>query len=387
MKTLLKSCYFACATIILLSSCVQKKQSIKNPLTDSSQITTQPVTVPTPNQLQGSTAQTTLKSEAQSPLSDSMPTSTQTAGTVSIATATSQIPIKTAIEKKEDKNSLDFMVENIIGKTIYVTCFVYLRKDVYTRWRWVKSNIYTIAYNQTAMIKIPSIASDSDRESTFGYLGIFDTKEEADDSTYELAPDRNKLDLDLIAKLKNKKVILQTEKYGFKKRQFKFDFIDIKKKNEKKTPSLDFLVENLTHKTINICGFYYTKIAKGTWIAAVDGKDDMAIWHYDKTPVLQLKHGDSGHVVFDKIETNRDRQNVIGFLGVFDENEKDIAEKATYELLSPQHKLPLGKLTEIANKKITLEIEQYGIQGDLIDYAIKPVKKIDWTSIVRSPKK
>lgn len=407
MNTVLRSYYFACATLMLLSGCIyqqkpEQKATPAQPDAGATQVT--PASVPTPQsakvdqvpaasatQLQGSPAQTALLNPAQ-PLPTLEAKQAQTAGVLPVTTLTEISPAKEVGEAansstKTDKNSLDFVVENTTGKTIYATCFVYLRKDVYASWRWMKSAIYTINDDKTASIKIPSVAEDTDRDTTFGYLGIFDTKQEADDATYELTPDRNKLDLDVLAKLKGKKVALQTEKYGFKKPFIEFDFVDLKKKNQKKNSDLDFLVENATNKTIYVCSFCYMKKAKGTWIAAVDGKDDMSNWRYDKSPLLQLKHGETGYIDITSVDNHRDRENVIGFLSIFDEDEKEIAEKATYELLSPQHKIQLGRLKDIAHQKIILDIEQYGVQGDLIDYAVKPAKKIDWTAVVGTPKK
>lgn len=404
MNTLLKSSYFACVATLLLSGCIYQQNPSKTPqkpapvqAMDTKQASSEALPMPQPakkeqaptpsaTQLQGSPAQTIAQNTAPQTPPIHLNKPSEITGALP-ATPLITHSAESKVSPEQDQKTLDFLVENTTGKTIYTTCFVYLRKDVYTSWRWTKSATYVINDNKTVTIKIPQVAEDTDRESTFGYLGIFDTKQAADDATYELTADKNKLDLDVLAKLKGKKVTLLTEKYGFKKPFIDFDFVDLQKKKQKKASELDFLVENNTNKTIYVCAFCYMKKAKGTWIAAVEGKDDMSNWRYDKTPILQLKHGETGYIDIDTIETNRDRENVIGFLSVFDEDEKDIAEKATYELLAPQNKIQLGRLKEIANQKIILEVEQYGIQGDLIDYAIKPTKKIDWKNVIGTPKK
>ena len=292
---------------------------------------------------------------------------------------------KTSIQESE----VDFEVENLTGKTVYVTCFAYMRKRVHSRWRWRKSPVYKIDQKQSVIIDLATIEDEEDRKNIFGILGVFDSRTEAEEAIYELTPDKNKLDLDQLMKLKGKKVAIETERYGFKNPFLEYDFIQTQQEMKEikgSTPELDFLVENQTKKSIYLCGFTYMKKAKGTWIAAVDEKDDMALWRYDKTPVLRLEQGQIAYIDVDTIISARDRENVLGFLGIFNSNEERLAHRSTYELLSPRHKLSLGNLKQLKNKKIILEIEQYGAQGNIIDYIVKPIKRIDWAKAVGKPR-
>lgn len=277
-------------------------------------------------------------------------------------------------ETEPSEESLDFRVENDTGKTIYVVCFSYIRKHYFGRWRWDKSAIYKMSPADIALIDIDFIPDEQDRKHIFGYLAIFDTEEEAEAATFELISDQNLLDLDLLYELKDKKVTLSIEKYGFKGEFFEFDFV--KKKESAGALELDFSVENRTGKTILVAGFIYEKKAKGSWFGAVDEKDDMSVWRFDKTPLLKLNQGESGIIDVDTIKQGRDRTYVRGYLAIFDENEEQLARDATYELLESWRKLNVGRLEDLANQKIVLGIEQYGIDQDFIDFVIKEPRKI-----------
>lgn len=290
------------------------------------------------------------------------------------------------VTQKIAPNELDFEVENLTGKTIYIACFAYMRKRIHSRWRWGKSPVYKVKNKQSVIIDVAAIEDKNDRKNVFGALGVFETHREAQDATYELTHDKNKLDLDRIADLKGKKVTIETERYGFKDPFLDYDFVDSRKELTRikgKTPELDFLVVNNTKKTIYICSFVYMKKAKSSWIAAIDEKDDMSTWRFDKTPVLKVKHGQTAYIDVDTIIPKRDRTNVLGYLGIFNKDEKLLAHKATYELLNSNQKIQLGNLFRLKNKKIILEIEQYGIKGDIIDYVVKPVRQIDWKRAIR----
>ena len=285
-----------------------------------------------------------------------------------------------------DEAEIDFEVENLTGETIYAACFAYMRKRVHSRWRWSKSPIYKIRNKQSIVVDIPTIKDRNDRKNVFGALGIYDNHKEANNATYELTHDKNKLDLDRLIDLKGKKVTIETERYGFKDPFLDYDFVDARKELTKikgSTPELDFLVVNNTNKTVYICGFIYLKKAKGHWIAAIDEKDDMTTWRFDKTPVLKVKNGQTAYIDVDTIIPQRDRKNVLGYLGIFNKDEKNLAHKSTYELLNKNQKIQLGNLYRLKNKKVVLEIEQYGIKGDIIDYVVKPVRHIDWKKAIR----
>lgn len=285
----------------------------------------------------------------------------------------------------EEIKTLDFEVENKTGKIVYVTCFSYLKKRDFGRWRWDKSPIYRLDVNQSQQISIDYVGDDYTRKNVFGYLGIFKTEKKAIDSILELLPDKNKLDLDQLMYLHNKKVTLEIEKYGFKGEFFEFDFVEKSKYAQQKiknqTPELDFVVENRSGKPILATCFVYQKRAKGTWFAAVDEKDDMEVWRFDKTPLIEIQPDELGIIDVDTITENRDRTYTRGYLAIFDTDERKIAEESTYELLGSHRKLNLGLLSQLKNKKIVIEIERYGIAEDFVDFVIKPIKRIDFTKI------
>lgn len=281
----------------------------------------------------------------------------------------------------DDPNELDFDVENKTGKTIYVTCFTYQRRIAFGHWHWAKSPIYKLDDNQITTIDIDSITDEQDRKHVFGYLAILPTQKEADDAIFELLPDKNKLDLDLIIELKGKKVTINVEKYGSRGDYFEYDFINKTGDLKSDIPELDFAVENKTGKPIFVTCFVYQKKAKSTWLASFEQKDDMAVWRFDKTPIIRIDPGKVGLVDVDTIENNSDRQYVRGYLAIFDEDEEDMAYKSVYELLETNRKLNLGELWRLKNTKIVIEIEKYGIMQDFINYTIKPRSEIDFTKI------
>ncbi|MCK4651254.1 hypothetical protein KAT08_03735 [Candidatus Babeliales bacterium] len=268
----------------------------------------------------------------------------------------------------EKKSEIDFCVKNSTGHTIYITCFSYIKKQLlldtqsFAQWRWDKSNIYELKNNQTIQIDIDTIKDKQNRKNVYGALGIFENRKDAEDSTYALLNNKHKIDLDQLYKLKNKMVIIQIEKYGFKGKSLDFDIIP-KKLLKIKHPELDFIVENKTGKTIYLCCFIYQI------------KEETSIWKYDKTPIKKLKPGKHALIDADTIIKDYNRKYARGTLAIFEENEQALAEKITFELLNPSNKIDIGRLAAIKNKKIVLEIEQYGTKGDLIDFSIQPIQK------------
>jgi hypothetical protein len=281
--------------------------------------------------------------------------------------------------------SLDFDVQNKTGKTIYASCFAYIKKRDFGRWRWDKSPVYKLDHLQTQKVHIDYIDDDYSRKHVFGYLGVFTNEKDADDAIYELLPDRNKLDLDQLMYLHDKKVTLEIERYGFKGEYFEFDFAEKNAHDQERkinrTPELDFFVENKTGKPILATCFVYQKKAKGTWFAAIDEKDDMEVWRYDKTPVISIPPNEVSIIDVDTITESRDRSYVRGFLAIFDEDESKLAQESTFELLGSHRKLNLGLLSMLKNKKVVVDVERYGIAEDFIDFVIKPIQRVDFTKI------
>lgn len=268
-------------------------------------------------------------------------------------------------------HKLDFSVENNTGRTIYVTCFSYIKKRIFSRWRWDKSPVYMLKPQESVLVAIDYIPDPLDRKNVYGYLGVFQTEEEAEAATYELTEESRLLDLDLLKNLYGKKVTIEIEKYGLTRELLEYDFVKKKSKARLKPRELDFLVENQTGKTVHVIGFIYEKKAKGSWFGALDEKDDMSIWRYDKTPILTLADQEQGYVDVDSLYQGRDRLWARGFIAVFDEQERELAEQATYELVEPWRKLRLDRLEKLFDKKIVLGIEAYGLDEDFIDYIIK----------------
>jgi len=267
-----------------------------------------------------------------------------------------------------DENEIDFVVQNLTGKKIYVTCFSYIKKRPLESWRWDKSEIYELNDKEYAVIDIDYIPDEQTRKNVYGYLGVFDTLDEADEAIYELLPDDKKIDLDLLYKLKGKKVAIGIEKYGFKNR-----LIDCatKKliKESGKIPELDFVVENQTPKTVIVACFIYER------------KSSQGVWKYDKAPLVTLAPGEIGIIDVDTLADKYDRVYARGQLAVFLEEERKMAETVTYELVPDGRRTDIGRLMLLRNKKIVLTVERYGVLGDYIDFTVKPVRRIDFKKL------
>ena len=288
---------------------------------------------------------------------------------------------ESSVYSSENPNELDFDVENLTGKPIYVACFTYQRRRHFERWHWLKSPIYEILPGHSVTIDIDTVPDKHDRNFVFGYLGVMDSKLEAEESIFELLHDSKKLDIDLLHALKGKKVTIQIERYGMKGNFLDYDFVKKDGTDQQALEELDFAVENQTGKTIFAVGFIYEKKAKGSWIGATEEKDDMTVWRYERTNVIKLVPGATGVIDVDSIATHRDRGYVRGYLAIFDEAHEDQAKTAIYELLDSANKLNLGELARLGGKKVVLEVQNYGIMQDMVNYTVKPVKKIDFTSI------
>ncbi len=271
-----------------------------------------------------------------------------------------------------------FDVENKTGKVLYVVGFIHAQRHIFDRWRWHRTQVYGIDPHKTVTVEFIKIPKDIDEQSVFGVLGVFETEQEAENATYELLDDSQRLDLHLMSKLKGKKVVIEVERYGFKKPFYDFDFVK-KQEARKRSPELDFLVENGTGKPIIVCGFVYQRKAKTSWLQVLKGKDDASQWRFDKTPLVRLEPGQQGVIDVDSIEGDRDREYVQGFVAVFGEGEETLAQTATYELLEPWRKLTIGPLYRLKDKKVIIAVERYGIAGDIINFTPKQISRIDFT--------
>ena len=270
-----------------------------------------------------------------------------------------------SLAKSNNPAELDFYVQNTTGKTIYAVCFSYIQKQPFHRWRWDKSKTYKINNSQTVLIDVDYIKDEADRKNVYGYLAIFDTKEKAQDAIYELLEEKDKIALDQLYQLKNQKVLIGVEKYGFKGEQLAYDIVPLEG-SEVRFPELDFVVENKTGKTVLVICFVYQR------------KDDAHIWRFDKTPIIKLKPNDYGLINVDSIREKYVRVYLQGYLAIFNEDQLQEAKDSTFELLPPENKIPLGRIAALKNKKVILEVEQYGILGTKIDYTVHPLRKIDF---------
>jgi hypothetical protein len=276
-----------------------------------------------------------------------------------------------------------FDLHNVSGVSLYTTCFAYVKPGDFNRWRWRKTEVKEVKPGATIPISMRILDDHQDKFHVFGALGVFSNRIEAEESTYELLPDENKLDLDLLSEIEKKTIVVGIERYGFREPFYDYDFVEKQAKENGATSELDFFVQNQTGRTTFVTGFIYSKKAKGRWIAAEDEKDDMSVWRFYKTKVLRLEQGQTGYIDIDSIIPKRDRSFVRGYLGVFDEDHENDAHSKTFELLSDAEKINLGLLTRREGRTIILEVERYGVANDVINFTVKPIRWIDFKKIVR----
>jgi hypothetical protein len=272
---------------------------------------------------------------------------------------------KMATEDKKSlkkPSSLSFPVKNNTGKTLWVTCFAYLQRYSYCSWRWEKSPVCKLEPGKTCMMQIDSVYSKEVEKSVFGYLGVFKTFAEAEQSTYQLLDDAQKLDLDLIYKIGDNTVTLEVEKYGAEGQNFDYHLTGKQIEQLGYQPELDFFVENKTGKTVLVTCFVYEQPIDTT---------DSPVWKYVKTAVQKIEHGELALIDAASSRDLYASQYMRGTLGIFDEDEEDEAEAATFQLLPEKKKIMLDRLIGLRGKKIVLSVEKYGSEGDFIDYVIK----------------
>ncbi|KKP24717.1 MAG: hypothetical protein SZ59_C0001G0035 [candidate division TM6 bacterium GW2011_GWF2_28_16] len=268
------------------------------------------------------------------------------------------------IQKQAQENRiLEINIQNITGKAIYVACFSYIKRHTKAdRWRWDKSKIYMLNANESTTIKLDTIVNKENRENIYGYLAVFDKEKDAINSTYELLEETKKLDLDRIYLLKNKTVKIGIEKYGFKgnllSTKITEKIISGKIKPSKPIPELDFYIKNRTGKKIYIAGFIYQK------------QIDTDVWYYDKTDIYEINDKETILMDIDTINDKYNRVFARGFLGVFNENQKEEAEKSTYETLPTNNKLALGTIAPLKGRVVVVQVEKYGMIDNFLEFAI-----------------
>jgi hypothetical protein len=135
------------------------------------------------------------------------------------------------VEAQSDVPELDFSVENQTGKPIFVTAFIYQKKEDMPIWRYDKSPIARIEHGESALIDVDTITNPYDRKYTRGHLAVFGANEEeaAKNATFQLLKPNQLLSVGLLSALRERKVILKRQKYGIMG-----DVIDFTIKNPRK---------------------------------------------------------------------------------------------------------------------------------------------------------
>lgn len=269
------------------------------------------------------------------------------------------------IEKKpthdhsEKGSQISLAVQNDTGNTLYVSCFSYLKKHLFSRWQWYKTPVYSIEPQEIIHMPISSIHNERDRRDAFGVLALFQTQKEAEDAIYELLHDDQKIELDRLADRVNGIIKIGVESYGIVGNIFDYDYLPSEGKSQATVPELDFVVENKTGSALYVAGFIYQK----------KGNDD--VWRYDKTPLVFIEDGESAVIDVDTITNPYDRAYMRGYLGIFEKTELEKAQAATFQLLDERNKVNIGVIAQLRHKKIILTEQKYGILGDNINYSIK----------------
>lgn len=89
-------------------------------------------------------------------------------------------------------------------------------RDDMSVWRFDKTPVIKIKPNEIKLIDVSNITELRDKIYVRGYLAIFDEDEQAsaENAIYELMPSKQKLEIGKLIDLKNKKIVVYTERYG-----------------------------------------------------------------------------------------------------------------------------------------------------------------------------
>lgn len=268
-------------------------------------------------------------------------------------------------------------IKNETGKNVILSCFYYTKLRLTSYWRWNKSPIYTLKQNESITIPIAAVADKETKENIYAYLGIFNSMKEAEDSTFELLTEEQKIDLDRVAELQDSAVSLVVRRYGFKE-----ETIDYRLKTPEqqpvRQPELDFLVENRTDKPLLMTCFVYQKNSD---------QDSFITWKYYKTPVQRVEPNALVAVDVSTIRELYDWIYMRGFLAIFDPSQEAEAQDITYELLTPEQKLNVGRLADLLGKKVVIGVQKYGIAGNIFDFQPQPIRRIDFDKNHKKPRR
>ena len=268
-------------------------------------------------------------------------------------------------EEKEAETNLDFLAQNETSKPIYITCFYYAQTAPGVRWSWHKTPVLKLENNEEKTVHFGFRPRPEDVDDVYGYIGMFEDPDDAEESIYELLDDDSKVDLDKIARLHNKKVVFFLEHYGIEGDYFYFMFLPLK---ETHIPSLDFPVENKTGQDLYMVLFTYERDEGETQ------------WSFGKYDIHYLKNGETIVMDVSPIINPEDRKTVRGYLGIFTKEEKQLADDSTFETLQPNQKVNLGILSKFKDQKVVLLPREYGLivgfskNEPIVELSFKKVK-------------
>lgn len=249
------------------------------------------------------------------------------------------------------KSMIHFAVKNELGRKVVVAPFAYVKRFLTDTWHWVNLTSLELEQGQQGLVDVGALASQDDAETVFGALRLCATKEEAAAATYELSQDHERVDVGLFSVLNKKTVILRASQYGVEGERISYEVSP--SKWTKTLPPLDFAVINTHSEPVFLAAFFYGK---------EQDSDPFRAWRFTKSPVYELKPGQSTVVKVETIKDPYDWQNIKGYLSVFKQNEKLKAQNATYELLLPSEKIALGPLSQLAGKQVALVSRLYGTE-------------------------
>ena len=264
--------------------------------------------------------------------------------------------------KNDAGPSMQFSVTNQLGRKAFVVPFAYVKRFLTDNWHWYKATVLELEVGQSGAVDFGSVPSEDDLSTVFGCVSICSTKEAADAATYQMALDSQRIDFDLIAPLINKGVVLHASKYGVEGVRLSYEVVP--SRWNKVLPPLDFSVLNTCKHPVFIAAFFYGK---------EQDCDAFWPWRFSKSPVYQLKPGESTVVHVETIKDPYDWNQAKGYLGIFKENEQKKAEIATYELLTAHEKITLGPLAQLREKQVVIAGRQYGTDT-VFDITTQPVR-------------
>ncbi|MBM3894465.1 hypothetical protein FJ366_02620 [Candidatus Dependentiae bacterium] len=263
-------------------------------------------------------------------------------------------------EKSPEGKQITFVIKNTLAKKMYLVPFAYVRRFIGQSWHWTKGQVCELESNQECVVDFGSVPNDEDLASVFGNICVLDSYEEAVSATCEIVPSNQKIELDLISHVLGKKILIQSRLYGINGSQLFYTLDSTDQKNVLKP--LDFMVVNNTSDPILVTSFLYGRDQSATFFSS---------WRFSKSLVYEIQPGHKELIQVEKYDREYDRINVKGFLGVFEKENVKQAQDSVYELLSPEQKLSIGRVSELAGKEVVVSREAYGKDSHFV-VAMRP---------------